>query len=470
VTLPELDLYHPWDVPVETAIEIASRCEAAALDFDPRMTNSEGSNIYTQQWHFVHANSNGFVGGYPTSRYSLSCSVIGGQGDDMQRDDWYTAARREDELESAEAVGRRAAERTVRRLDARKLDTLQAPVLFDATLAGGLIGHFVGAVSGGALYRKSSFLLDSLGTPVFAPIVHLREAPHVLRGLSSAPFDDEGVATAPRSVVTGGVLEAWFLSSYSARKLGLRTTGNAGGSHFLRLASRETRPRDDLKAMLTGLTREWTWDQVQRVAVDDSRVSRELLAKGVTPASWGDAEMVKIRALAEKTWEDWSKKTPLAKAAYDSQLAWLKELKGVDEKRFKRVCTQIREDGAYVEAGENDNLIVQKLEANPKALGIFGYSFLEENLGRLHGSLIEGKAPTFENIADGAYPVSRSLFMYVKKAHVGVIPGIKEFLAELTSEKALGDEGYLADKGLIPLPRAERDKVRRSVAALTPLK
>ncbi|MGA0072987.1 MAG: substrate-binding domain-containing protein [Steroidobacteraceae bacterium] len=149
---------------------------------------------------------------------------------------------------------------------------------------------------------------------------------------------------------------------------------------------------------------------------------------------------------------------------------WLKELKGVDEKRFKRVCTQIREDGAYVEAGENDNLIVQKLEANPKALGIFGYSFLEENLGRLHGSLIEGKAPTFENIADGAYPVSRSLFMYVKKAHVGVIPGIKEFLAELTSEKAVGDEGYLADKGLIPLPRAERDKVRRSVGALTPLK
>lgn len=150
--------------------------------------------------------------------------------------------------------------------------------------------------------------------------------------------------------------------------------------------------------------------------------------------------------------------------------AWLKELKGVDEKRFKRVCTQIREDGAYVEAGENDNLIVQKLEANPKALGIFGYSFLEENLGRLHGSLIEGKAPTFENIADGAYPVSRSLFMYVKKAHVGVIPGIKEFLAELTSEKAVGEEGYLADKGLIPLPRAERDRVRRAVVALTPLK
>jgi PmbA protein len=237
VSLPELDLYHPWDIPVETAIEIASRCEAAALDFDPRITNSEGSNVYTQQWHFVHANSNGFVGGYPTSRYSLSCSVIGGQGDDMQRDDWYTAARREDELESAESVGRRAAERTVRRLDARKLDTLQAPVLFDATLAGGLIGHFVGAVSGGALYRKSTFLLDSLGTQVFSPNVNLREAPHVLRGLSSAPFDDEGVATTSRDVVSAGVVQGYFLGTYSARKLGMQSTGNAGGSHNLMLDS-----------------------------------------------------------------------------------------------------------------------------------------------------------------------------------------------------------------------------------------
>jgi PmbA protein len=237
VTLPELDLYHPWDVSVESAIELASRCEAAALDFDTRITNSEGSNLYTQQWHFVHANSNGFVGGYPTSRYSLSCSVIGGQGDEMQRDDWYTAARREDELEPPEAVGRRAAERTVRRLNARKLDTLQAPVLFDATLAGGLVGHFVSAVSGGALYRKSSFLLDSLGTEVFSPIVNLREAPHLPRGLSSAPFDDEGVATATRDVVRAGVVQGYFLGTYSARKLGMQSTGNAGGSHNLELES-----------------------------------------------------------------------------------------------------------------------------------------------------------------------------------------------------------------------------------------
>jgi phosphate transport system substrate-binding protein len=150
--------------------------------------------------------------------------------------------------------------------------------------------------------------------------------------------------------------------------------------------------------------------------------------------------------------------------------AWLKELKGVDEKRFQRVCTQIREDGAYVEAGENDNLIVQKLEANPSALGIFGYSYLEENMNKLHGSIVEGKSPTFENVADGSYPVARSLYLYVKKAHVGVIPGIKEFIAEFTSEKAMGDEGYLADKGLIPLPKAEREKVRKESAALTPMK
>ena len=149
---------------------------------------------------------------------------------------------------------------------------------------------------------------------------------------------------------------------------------------------------------------------------------------------------------------------------------WLKELKGVDEKRFKRVCTQIREDGAYVEAGENDNLIVQKLEANPRALGVFGFSFLEENLNKLHGSIIEGKAPTFENIADGAYPVSRSMYIYVKKAHVGVIPGIQEFVNEFTSEKAMGEEGYLADKGLIPLPKADRAKVRKDAAAMTTLK
>lgn len=151
-------------------------------------------------------------------------------------------------------------------------------------------------------------------------------------------------------------------------------------------------------------------------------------------------------------------------------ITWLKELKGVDEKRFKRVCTQIREDGGYVEAGENDNLIVQKIEANPSALGVFGYSFLEENLNKLKGSTIEGKEPTFENIASGDYPVSRSMYFYVKKAHVGVIPGIQEFVNEFASEKAVGDEGYLADKGLIPLSKADRAKVRKDAAGMVTLK
>lgn len=150
--------------------------------------------------------------------------------------------------------------------------------------------------------------------------------------------------------------------------------------------------------------------------------------------------------------------------------AWLKSLKDVDEKRYKRVCTTIREDGVFIEAGENDNLIVQKLAANPSAIGIFGYSFLEENLNSLHGSLIEGIAPEFETISTGKYPISRALYVYAKKAHVGVIPGMKEFLAEFTSEKAFGDEGYLADKGLVPAPKAEREKVRKDVMALATLK
>ena len=148
----------------------------------------------------------------------------------------------------------------------------------------------------------------------------------------------------------------------------------------------------------------------------------------------------------------------------------MKDMKAKDNRRFMRICTQVREDGAYVEAGENDNLIVQKIEANPRALGVFGFSFLEENSNKLHGSPIEGKEPSFENIASGAYPVSRSMYIYVKKAHVGVIPGMQEFITEFTSERALGEEGYLADKGLIPLPKADRAKVRKAATGLETLK
>jgi PmbA protein len=235
--VPDLDLYHPWDLPVEQAIDTARRCEAAAMAVDPRIRNSEGATVSTQQSQFVYANSNGFIGGYPGSRHSLMCSVIAGEGDDMQRDDWYTIARAAGELEDAEAVGRRAGERAVRRLGARKTPTLEAPVLFEAPVAASLLGHFVAAASGGNLYRNASFLVDSLGERIFAPLVTIRDVPDLPRALGSSPFDDEGVRTQRREVVSGGVLNGYFLGSYSARKLKLRSTGNAGGSHNLMLDS-----------------------------------------------------------------------------------------------------------------------------------------------------------------------------------------------------------------------------------------
>jgi PmbA protein len=229
----DLDLYHPWDLPVEQAIEQARACEAAALAVDPRITNSEGATVATQQSHFVYANTLGFSGGYPSSRHSLMCSVIAGEGDEMQRDDWYAMARAAEDLERVEEVGRKAGRRCVRRLGARKLETMEVPVLFEAPIASSLLGHFVGAVSGGSLYRKASFLLDSLGQAIFAPLVQIHDIPDLRRGLASSPFDDEGVATRRRGIVHDGVLQGYFLGSYSARKLGMRSTGNAGGNHNL---------------------------------------------------------------------------------------------------------------------------------------------------------------------------------------------------------------------------------------------
>jgi PmbA protein len=234
---PDLDLYHPWDLPVDRAMEMARMCEAAALGVDPRIGNSEGATVSTQQSHFIYANSNGFLAGYPSSRHSVMCSVIAGEGDDMQRDDWYTMARASGDLEHAEQVGRKAGQRCVRRLGARKIETTECPVLFEAPMASSLLGHFVGAVSGGNLYRKASFLLDSLGQSVFAPLVRIRDLPDIRRGLASSAFDDEGVATRRRDIVDRGVLQGYFLGSYSARKLGMRSTGNAGGSHNLILDS-----------------------------------------------------------------------------------------------------------------------------------------------------------------------------------------------------------------------------------------
>ena len=229
----DLDLYHPWALPVEEAIDLARRCEAAAFVVSPLVKNSEGASISCHQSHFVSANSLGFMGGYPSSRHYLSCSVIAGEGDAMQRDDWYSTHRDAADLAESEVIGEYAARRTLARLGARKIPTCEVPVLFEAPLAATLIGNFVYAASGGSLYRKSSFLLDSLGTQVFSPQVHISERPHLLRGLASCPFDEDGVATRDREVVEAGVLKGYFLSTYSARKLGMANTGNAGGSHNL---------------------------------------------------------------------------------------------------------------------------------------------------------------------------------------------------------------------------------------------
>ena len=249
-TWPDLDLYHPWELSVERAIELARETEAAALAVDARIANTEGSTVARGESEFVYANTEGFCGGYRSSRHHVDCSVIAEADGAMQRDFWYTAARAPEDLQAPAEVGRIAGERTARRLGARQLGTLECPVLFEAPEAADLLGSFVHAVSGGSLYRKSSFLLDSLDTQVFAPHVTIREEPHLPRGRGSAPFDNEGVATAPRDVVTQGVLRGYFLGSYSARKLGMQTTGNAGGPHNLVVPG-----TDDFRALLRRMGR-----------------------------------------------------------------------------------------------------------------------------------------------------------------------------------------------------------------------
>ncbi|MDO8988331.1 MAG: metalloprotease PmbA [Sideroxyarcus sp.] len=250
---PDLDLYHPWKISVEQAIGLASECEEAAFKTDKRINNSEGATVSINEGRFVQANSLGFMAGYPSSRHSVSCSVIAGKGDSMQRDYWYGSARNAREILKVEEIGRIAAERTVRRLKARKIDTMQCPVLFEAPIAGGLFGHFVGAVSGGSLYRKSSFLLDHLEKPVFSSNIHIEDVPDIKRGLGSSAFDDEGVRTRRRAIVEEGVLRGYFLGSYSARKLGMQTTGNAGGTHNLIIRPGELDFNGLLRKMQRGL-------------------------------------------------------------------------------------------------------------------------------------------------------------------------------------------------------------------------
>ena len=258
---PDLDLFHPWAVTPEEAMQIALRCEAAAFATSKKISNSEGAGVSAQQSHFFTEHMRGgergrsgiFRGGYASSRHSFSVAPIAGRGANMQRDAWFSSMRSPAELASPEAVGRYAAERALSRLKPRKVATTECPVLFEAPLAAGLLGGFVQAVSGGALYRKTTFLLDSLGSQVFPDHIDILEDPHLRGGKGSAPFDDEGVRTARRQVVEAGRVQGYFLSTYSARKLGMRTTGNAGGSHNLTLSSRLTQPGDDLDAMLRKL-------------------------------------------------------------------------------------------------------------------------------------------------------------------------------------------------------------------------
>jgi len=229
--VPDLDLSHPWDITPERACEMTIACEAAAMAVDQRITNSEGAGVSTHRGLRAYGNSLGFLGAYPGTAHSISCSVLGSEGEQMERDYWYSTARDWRELEDAESVGRRSGERAVRRLGARKLATQKVPVLYGPDVARGLVGHFLGAIRGGSQYRRSSFLLDAAGTQVFPDWFSLSERPHLPKALASAPFDHEGVATRDREIVSGGVLLGYVLSTYSARKLGLKTTGNAGGNY-----------------------------------------------------------------------------------------------------------------------------------------------------------------------------------------------------------------------------------------------
>ncbi|MEZ7849084.1 MAG: PmbA protein [Polaromonas sp.] len=249
----DLDLFHPWAINSAQAAVLALECEAAAMSTSRLITNSEGAGVSAQQSHFFSAHTRGFRGGYASSRHSISVSPIAGKGNQMQRDAWYSSMRDAADLASPQAVGRYAAERALSRLKSRKIPTTQCAVLFESPLASGLLGGFVQAISGGALYRKSTFLLDSLGKAAFPTHIDISEDPHLLKGKGSAPFDDEGVKTKARQIVDGGMVQGYFLSTYSARKLGMRTTGNAGGSHNLVMTSRKTRAGDDLDAMLKKL-------------------------------------------------------------------------------------------------------------------------------------------------------------------------------------------------------------------------
>ena len=272
--IPDLDLDHPWELAADAAIDIARRCEQAGMSVDARITNSEGASVSTQRHTGVYGNSLGFLAGFSGTSHSVSCSLIAQQAGQMQRDYWFTAARDPLELESPEAVGIAAGRRACARLGSRKLTTRRAPVLFAAEMARGLVQHFIGAISGSSQYRKATFLLDAAGERVFPAFVRMSERPHIAKGLGSAPFDAEGAATRDRELIEGGVLQGYVLGSYSARRLGLKTTGNAGGIHNLIVASSGEAPSGEelLRRMGSGLlVTELMGQGVNGVTVDYSR-------------------------------------------------------------------------------------------------------------------------------------------------------------------------------------------------------
>jgi PmbA protein len=269
---PDLDLNHPWAIDAEKAITLAIECENAARDYNVAITNSEGASVNSHQGTRVFGNSLGFLQGYQSSRHSISCSVLAGSGDAMQRDYWYSVARNADLLESAQQVGKKAGQRTIARIGARSLVSRHCPVMFSAEMASGLIGSLLGAISGSSLYRKSSFLLDSLNTQILPDFVRIHEQPLLIGGMGSASYDAEGVATHARDIVSHGVLQTYILSSYSARKLGMQTTGNAGGVHNLIVESGEHDFASMLKLLGTGLlVTELMGQGVNRVTGDYSR-------------------------------------------------------------------------------------------------------------------------------------------------------------------------------------------------------
>lgn len=250
---PDLDLYHPWQITVEEGIVLAKECEELGRKADKRIVNSDGSGLSTHEIFYIYGNSHGFIGYYSATRHSLSCVLIAQEGSKMQKDYSYTIARDAQDLESVTTVARLAAERTLRRLNARRLSTRKVPVIFEADIATGLLGAFLQAIQGSSLYKNSSFLVDHLGKQVFPDMIHIYEQPYLKKGLGSSPFDAEGVKTLASDIVANGVLQRYILSSYSARKLGMQTTGNAGGVHNLSVDTSDLQFNDLLKKMGTGL-------------------------------------------------------------------------------------------------------------------------------------------------------------------------------------------------------------------------